>query len=375
MPDQVTSDPTGLRSTTGYMPIEQYGLIGNMRTSALVATDGSVDFLCWPEFDSPSVFCRILDKDKGGHFTISPPEDVHLTTKQQYLPSSNILQTRFMNEDGVLNILDFFPRPLKSEVLNVRRDPNGRKMVDPHNALKKWLVRRVECIRGEVNVNVEVFPAFNYARDEHTTDITTEKDCVSGEMSQRVIFRSKDLSLELNATIDCGDEPEATCPRLVFETQAEKSTLGQGVCAKIQLKEGQGVSFVLRDHEEAKAEDERITTALVESVQKDTSSFWFNWISKSKYKGRWREIVNRSLMLLKLLTYEPTGAIVAAPTFSLPEDFGGGRNWDYRFSWVSVGIYATRCNLLTVRDPRYGTARSPSTYCYAWAIPRKPRPT
>jgi GH15 family glucan-1,4-alpha-glucosidase len=260
----------------------------------------------------------MLDKDKGGHFTISPPEGLKITTKQQYLPSNNILQTRYLHDDGVLTLTDFFPRPLDTEKL----DPAlGR------GALKRWLVRRVECIRGATDVNVDVFPAFNYAQDSHTTDIIQSKETSKDGAQQVVHFRSKTQSLELVATIECGDD--AACPRLEFsKKQIGNCSLGDGVTATINLQEGQSVSFVLRDLEENNKE--AVTTALLNQVQKDTSAYWFNWISKSNYKGRWREVVSRSLMILKMLTFEPTGAIVAAPTFSLPEDFGGGRNWDYR---------------------------------------------
>ncbi|KAF2807860.1 glycosyl hydrolase [Mytilinidion resinicola] len=331
-------DCTSMRATTGYMPIGDYGLIGNMRTCALVATDGGLDYMCWPEFDSPSVFCRLLDKNKGGYFAISPKKGLSLTTKQQYLPSSNVLQTRYLHEDGVLNLIDFFPRPnskiLDAQVLNEKLFGARRGGVPQRLMLKKWLVRRVECIRGEIEVDVEVFPAFNYAQDKHTTEVTDQRGETSeGELRQKVIFRSNDLTLELNATIDCGDDPQEGCPLLVFSKKDEKSPLGQGVSASFKLKEGQAVSFVLRDHENDD-DIEHITTLLIDQTQSDTQTYWFNWISQNKYKGRWREKISRSLMILKLLTYEPTGAIIAAPTFSLPEDIGGSRNWDYRFSWV-----------------------------------------
>lgn len=161
-------DPTSLRSTTGYMPIENYGLIGNMHTCALVATDGSIDFMCWPDFDSPSVFCRLLDKNKGGYFFIGPKKGDHLTTKQQYLPSSNVLQTRYLGEDGVLNLVDFFARPAKPPP-NSHPAPNGTTQRQnagsktEDSRLKKWLVRRVECIRGKVDVEIEVFPVSCFA--------------------------------------------------------------------------------------------------------------------------------------------------------------------------------------------------------------------
>lgn len=290
-----------------------------------------------PEFDSPSVFCRLLDKDKGGHFTISPSQLTGYTTKQQYLPSSNILQTRYFNEEGVMSLVDFFPRPnTGAEAIHLHKNilPNKQRGAAFERLdLKKWLVRRVACLRGEVNVEIEVFPAFNYAQDKHTTQIVDSNGCVAkSELRQRVVFESKELSLELYATIDCGDDPEQDCPNLTFYKHARPLALGEGITASFHLKEGQAVSFVLREHEDH--DPEHISTPLVDQVQHDTHDFWSKWISKSKYRGRWEEVVTRSFFILKLLTYEPTGAIVAAPTFSLPEDFGGSRNWDYRFSWV-----------------------------------------
>ncbi|KAF2027906.1 Six-hairpin glycosidase [Setomelanomma holmii] len=324
------------RSANGYMPIEDYGLIGNMRTCAMVATDGGLDYMCWPHFDSPSVFCRILDQDKGGHFSINPSSDDICTTKQTYLPSSNILQTRCLGEEGVLNLIDFFPRPN-----NRTRDAAYQDTVlasehtgkVPERAdLRKWLVRRVECMRGYVDVNVEVFPAFNYAQDKHTATLEGLKDNAKGQCQQRVTFASETLSLELNATVDCGDEEDRPCPRIVFEKSSTASTLGDGVVASFRLHEGQAVSFILRDAEDHSPE--LIDTAMVNELQTSTHEYWFRWISQSKYMGRWSEVVTRSLLLLKMLIFEPSGAIVAAPTFSLPEAIGGSRQWDYRYSWV-----------------------------------------
>ena len=352
-----TSTSTSRRSANGYMPIEDYGLIGNMRTCAMVATDGGIgmwfpgtsrvstytdfirptqDYMCWPYFDSPSVFCRILDKEKGGHFTIGPTGDDSCTTKQQYLPVSNVLQTRYLKEEGVMNVVDFFPRPndkswdAKYHANVVASNHTGSVPERPD--LKKWLVRRVECMRGKVDVCVEVFPAFNYAQDKHTTEIADMGKSAQGRGLQRVIFRSKDLSLELNATIDCGDAPDGVCPRVVFEESPEPQNLGVGVTANFTLEEGQAVSFILRDAEDHSPDI--IETEQVQELQTSTQKYWARWIEQSKYMGRWEEVVTRSLLILKMLTFEPSGAIVAAPTFSLPEDFGGSRNWDYRYSWV-----------------------------------------
>lgn len=142
--------------------------------------------------------------------------------------------------------------------------------------------------------------------------------------SKTVTFSSKDLKLQLDVTIDKGEEDSSTCPVVTFQTAEKDGLLGPGVVAHIHLEEGQAISFVLRD-DIPNHVTESITTQVVDQQQHDTQTYWFNWISKSKYKGRWREVVSRSLMILKLLTYEPTGAIIAAPTFSIPEDIGGVR--------------------------------------------------
>lgn len=170
---RITSPMNNYRDKTGYLPIEHYGLIGNMRTCALVGIDGSIDFMCWydenisiltsrhfinvhrPDFDSPSVFCRLLDKDKGGFFSITPAPSIAFTTKQQYLPSTNILQTRYISEEGVVDVVDFFPRPRNDHV--VSRTPKQmpyREAEVVQGELKKWLVRRVECIRGTFELSM-----------------------------------------------------------------------------------------------------------------------------------------------------------------------------------------------------------------------------
>ncbi|KAK3394374.1 Six-hairpin glycosidase-like protein [Podospora didyma] len=322
------------RSGGGYLPIENYGLIGNMRTCALVGMDGSIDFMCWPEFDSPSVFCRLLDKDKGGHFSIHPAARLTCTTKQQYLPSSNILQTRYIHEDGVVDLVDFFPRPKNAKVLfKGPKQSAYREMTSVQEELKKWLVRRVECIRGSLELDVEIFPAFEYALEEHTTEILLPESLPHAEQSKTVTFHSKTVKLQLDVSIDKGEDDAQGCPTVRFKKVKRPGMLGEGVFASITVSEGQAISFVLRN-DLPNHITENITPIVLDTQQHDTQTYWYNWISKSNYKGRWREVVSRSLMILKLMTYEPTGAIIAAPTFSVPEDIGGVRNWDYRFSWV-----------------------------------------
>ncbi|CAK7197523.1 hypothetical protein SEUCBS139899_000170 [Sporothrix eucalyptigena] len=314
----------------GYLPIENYGIIGNMHTCALVGMDGSIDFMCWPDFDSPSVFCRLLDKNKGGHFSVSPPPEVVCTTKQQYLPSSNILMTRYIHEEGVVDLVDFFPRPKQTAV--VSRTPSQssvREVRAVQEELKKWLVRRVECIRGKMALDVELFPAFDYARAGHETVIEQTTNNPDHPVSRTATFRTADVQLQLDVVAD----GPVTAPSVTFVEKRRPGMLGSGVAARIVLEEGQSVSLVLRN-DMTNHITEHITPTVLDAQQHDTQQFWFNWIRKSKFKGKWREVVDRSLMVLKLLTYEPTGAIIAAPTFSIPEDIGGVRNWDYRYSWV-----------------------------------------
>ncbi|TVY24194.1 Uncharacterized protein LHYA1_G006945 [Lachnellula hyalina] len=344
------------RDTMGYLPIEDYGLIGNLRTCALVGIDGSIDFMCWPDFDSPSIFCRLLDKDKGGYFSISPPDGLTCTTKQQYLPSSNILQTRYIHDDGVVDIVDFFPRPSEGSVVaKGSKQTPFRETVPVQDELKKWLVRRVECIRGEVDLDVEIFPAFDYARGTHTTELVLPVHNPGCPDSKTVTFTHADLSLQLDVTIDHGEEDADSCPSVIFRKEQKEGMLGEGVVAHLHLQEGQAISFVLRENIPNHVTRD-VTTQVLDLQQSATQKYWFNWILKCKYKGRWREIITRSLLILKLLTYEPTGAIIAAPTFSIPEAIGGGRNWDYRFCWVrdsSFTIYILLRMGFTAEADRY----------------------
>jgi GH15 family glucan-1,4-alpha-glucosidase len=172
----------------------------------------------------------------------------------------------------------------------------------------------------------------DYAQDKHTTEISDLSDCKQGQCRQRATFKSASLSLELNATIDCDNHEEAACPEVVFKKSKTSSSLGHGVTAMFRLREGQAVSFILRDADDRNPE--LIDTELVNELQIQTQRYWGRWLDQSKYTGRWEQVVTRSLLLLKMLIFEPSGAIVAAPTFSLPENIAGTRNWDYRYSWV-----------------------------------------
>ena len=271
-----------------YQPIENYRIIGNMRTVALVGMNGSIDWYCYPHFDSPSIFGAILDENKGGRFQICPVGD-EVRQKQLYLPSTNILVTRFLLQEGIAELEDFMPVGLPDD--------------------SRWyrhLYRRIRCVRGTVRISVKCCPAFDYGRQSHETQLD-----VNG-----AIFSSGGMNIGL-----CGAVP------LKHDGQG-------GVVAEFRLDEGQSRTFILRVHEPTDCLPCPPTEAEAEELFRMTVGYWQKWVSSCTYHGRWREQVHRSALALKLLTFEPTGAIVAAPTTSLPEVIGGVRNWDYRYTWL-----------------------------------------
>jgi GH15 family glucan-1,4-alpha-glucosidase len=268
-----------------YQPIENYGIIGNLRTAALAGMDGSIDWLCLPHFDSPSVFAAILDDAKGGRFRIAPSCE-SLRHKQFYWPDTNILITRFLHGDGVGEIEDYMP-------------------IRGAGAVPNELVRRVRVVRGRLPFRLDCRPAFDYARAAHETHV-----CERGAR-----FDSRGLSLHLAAPVPLRAD-------------------GNGVTADFALGEGETATFVLCSlgSDELPACCPGATEA--EDIFRDTVAYWRRWLSKCTYTGRWREMVHRSALTLKLLSFEPTGAIVAALTCSLPESIGRERNWDYRYTWI-----------------------------------------
>ena len=269
-----------------YQPIENYGVIGDMHSLALVGINGSIDWLCYPHFDSPSVFGALLDHQKGGSFQIAPVDDC-MTRRQLYWPDTNVLVTRFLHPDGVGEVVDFMP-------------------VTGEDALKGYhkVVRRVSAARGCLEFRITCHPAFNYARDTHDTRLT----------EHGAVFASSALSLALASPV----------PLTVDE---------RGVTATFTLKEGESATFILHEAVEGEGPSS-YEEATLEQLFTDTVAYWHHWLAQSTYTGRWREMVHRSALALKLLTFAPTGAIVAAATTSLPEEIGGVRNWDYRFTWI-----------------------------------------
>ena len=276
-----------------YPPIESHAIIGDLQTAALVAIDGTIDFLCLPHFDSPSVFASLLDADKGGCFTVSPGLD-QPRHKQLYLPDTNLLLTRFLAAEGVVEISDFMP-------------------VHPREHTSR-VVRRIKTVRGEIRYRVRCAPRFDYARAAHTA---TSAD-------RGVVFTGTDGTvLRLSSTVP-----------LELEN-------GDAV-GEFSLAAGRTATFIL---EQVAGDSEYPTDldAYAAEAFKATMNFWREWISRSTYTGRWREEVHRSALTLKLLTARWSGSIVAAATFGLPETIGGGRNWDYRYSWIrdaSFTLYA-----------------------------------
>jgi GH15 family glucan-1,4-alpha-glucosidase len=269
-----------------YQPIENYGVIGNMRTAALVGMDGSIDWLCLPHFDSPSVFAAILDDHKGGRFRITPAGE-NFRHKQFYWPDTAILVTRFLHDEGVGEIEDYMP------------------VAGAAGAAPAEVIRRVRVVRGRIPFRLECRPAFDYARASHQAHID--------EHGAR--FEGPGLSLGLAAPMPL-------------------QLHGDGVVADFTLGDGEKAVFVLRLLQPDAKQAPCPRAGEAEDLFRDTVAFWRRWLAKCTYAGRWRETVHRSAITLKLLSFQPTGAIVAAPTCSLPEEIGGVRNWDYRYTWI-----------------------------------------
>lgn len=267
-----------------YLPIEEHGIIGDLRTVALVGTDGTIDWYCPARFDAPSLFASLLDADKGGSFRLAARSRVR--PKQLYLPDTNILLTRFLAADAVGEVLDFMV-------------PETSGVAAPRDLL----VRQASCVRGRATFDLSCRPAFDYGRASHTVDLVEGVGAVFSSAMGRCVLRTS-VPLALDGA--------------------------GGVTAVFELDAGEQVDIVLEWNGEVRPLAEGETAELFHR----TNDFWLRWLEKSRYRGRWRETVHRSALTLKLLVYHPTGALIAAPTTSLPEQLGGGRNWDYRYAWL-----------------------------------------
>jgi GH15 family glucan-1,4-alpha-glucosidase len=277
-----------------YLPIEHYGIIGDMRSAALVSNQGSLDWCCLPYFDSPSVFAAILDDQKGGRWRLAPVGET--SVKQMYLPDTNVLVTRFFSGEGMAEIADF---------MAIGREAGGQT-----EQSARQIVRMAKAIRGPVRFRMECRPAFDYARQPHRLELAQD--------GLAAVFSTPRQQFVLKGTHPLSRD-------------------GEDAVADFTLAGDREAWFVLRqagDGTPAGSQSLIHESIDTQNLLQETVRYWRDWAARSRYHGRWREIVTRSALLLKLLTFLPTGAIVAAPTTSLPEEIGGVRNWDYRYTWV-----------------------------------------
>ncbi|HKK70801.1 MAG TPA: glycoside hydrolase family 15 protein [Candidatus Krumholzibacteria bacterium] len=278
-----------------YLAIEDHGVIGDQHTVALVGLDGTIDFLCFPHFDSPSVFASLLDDEKGGSFRLAPSHET-TSVKQQYFPDTNVLMTRFFSAEGMAEIIDYMPCAECGQ--------------------EHAIYRRAHVIRGEVDFHMRCAPRFDYARADHRIE----------RRSDGVEFHGEDeagTTLQLRSSVP-------------VETDGPDATAG------FRLRAGQTADFVLSEVGEIPPTGEDLPI-WCDQLFDATVEYWRNWVRRSAYHGRWKNMVDRSALTLKLLSSRPTGAFVAAPTFGLPERVGGDRNWDYRYAWIrdsSFTLYA-----------------------------------
>jgi len=277
-----------------YKPIESYGVIGDLHSVALVANDGSIDWCCLPHFDSPSVFAAILDDRKGGSFKIAVQRDS--SHRQLYLPETNVLITRFLSEEGVGEVIDFMP------------------IVPKGSPKHHEIIRIVHSVRGTLPCRMDCQPAYDYARAKHRTHL-----CPAG-----AVFETPGADFALLSPVPLAMDDG-------------------GVHAHFELEPGGEAVFSFRFGPAGAGRSLLDAPTNGQEALYRTTKFWRKWLNKGRYEGRWREMIERSALALKLLTFQPTGAIVAAATCSLPEELGGVRNWDYRYTWIrdaAFTIYA-----------------------------------
>jgi GH15 family glucan-1,4-alpha-glucosidase len=279
-----------VKKSPAYLPIENYGIIGNMKTIALVSLDANIDFMCFPNFDSPTIFASLLDKEKGGSFSVIPQFDT-FKTKQLYIPGTAVLLTRFFSDEGIAEVTDYMP------------------LEEGEDKTICAIVRKIKTIRGKIDYHINCAPRFDYAKASHEIE--------------------KKGKHELTFTaINDGD----TMIRLIADFPLKFK--GDDGYAEFTLAQGEETWVVLESAQKGETKDLRHIDYYKNTTYQETIKFWRSWVHKSTYKGRWTDLVMRSAITLKLLTSATYGSMVAAPTFSLPESIGNDRNWDYRFTWI-----------------------------------------
>ena len=320
-----------------YRPISDYGIIGDCRTAALVGPDGSIDWCCMPHFDSPAVLLRLLDADKGGYFRVRP--DSAATTRMEYLPGTNILETTFATDEGRLRLVDFMPIRRRKEQgskvdqlrLALSQTPHARlaeieRQLGNDVAAAHRINRMVACLAGNVTVELTLKATFDYAR----ATPTIERHVINQHTAGAILSAGERfLVLLVRREQTVATPPDS--PQLALDGDDETVTL------RVPLHAGQTIVAVV-NYARSAAEARTILAELVgHEFNRDldeTLAYWRNWSASCRYHGPYQEAVWRSALALKLCTFEPTGAIVAAPTTSLPESIGGVRNWDYRYTWL-----------------------------------------
>ncbi|MGQ4437393.1 MULTISPECIES: glycoside hydrolase family 15 protein [unclassified Streptomyces] len=288
-----------------YPPIADHGLVGDLQTAALIAADGTVDWWCTPRFDSPSVFASLLDSDRGGHCRLTADVEEEVTVRQLYLADTAILVTRYMAPDGVGEVVDF-----------MEADPSTTPSASHR------LVRVARVVRGSLPFELICRPRFDYGRAEHSLDRLDDGS---------VIFQGPDTDLHLQATAPVELHPDGSDATARF-------TLHAGEQVAIVLTSESGDAAARSGRPGGPAPDIEEIAAAFHACR----AFWLTWLRSCRYRGRWHEMVVRSAITLKLLTYAPTGAPIAAATMGLPEQIGGERNWDYRYTWIRDASLSVR---------------------------------
>ncbi|HEX6818993.1 MAG TPA: glycoside hydrolase family 15 protein [Ktedonobacterales bacterium] len=331
---------TGVRADSAqiamrYRPLAQYGVIGDCRSAALVGPDGSIDWCCLPHFDSEAILLRLLDASRGGYFRVHP-RNVS-ATQMEYLPGTNVLETRLSTSGGRLRLLDFMPvrqrrpgrdsaTPLASLLPGGLHSPALEREAGNDIAAAHRINRLATCLSGVVTLDVALKATFNYAREPAVYESQPVGD---GALAALVSAPGRALvflvrRLPSNATVEGSLEQSLAIEQDVLRAQMNLHA-GERAVAVLQYA---------RDLAEART---LLATLLSHDFDADTDetlSYWHEWTARSRYSGPYQQAVERSALALKLCTFEPTGAIVAAPTTSLPELIGGTRNWDYRYTWL-----------------------------------------
>ena len=279
--------------------INDYSIIGDLLTVALIGKDGSIDWYCIPHINSPSVFAAMLDKDKGGNCTIQPSKK--FKSRQKYIKNTNVLETHFKTQTGTFVLTDFMP------VKHVEK---------PYENTFPTLIRKITCTKGKGEINLEFQPHFDYARSSMSFQ-KTDRGAVANNHKES-LYIDTSIPLEVDS---------------------------KGAAGSINLKQGESVWVTLQYNDDRRLMEEQCQKAL-----ETTIAFWRSWINdcdvcqpeSGLFTGPWKDVIIRSGLVLKLLIQDMTGAICAAATTSLPEHIGGERNWDYRFNWIRDAAFTVR---------------------------------